>query len=101
MQKYKNEVALGEDDIVMYKKCFTMTSEKQCRIDNGVKWVQNGIFCYSSARYIKKCSWCTYKARKKFFESALQKTFDAEINLKENMIKLRQSTEDNWKLENF
>ena len=42
------------------------------------------------------------KQEKSFLKAFFKKTFDAEINLKENIAtKLRQSNDDNRKLEDF
>ena len=39
MQKCKNEVTPNKDDIVMWEKCFIMTSADQFKIDNEISCI--------------------------------------------------------------
>ena len=79
---------------------------RQCKIDNEVSCiVQDECKTKYSATIqqdiLRNAVGISIKEERSFSKALFKKAFDAEINLKENIKKLRQSNDGNWKLENF
>ena len=100
-RKCKNEANPDEDDIVMCENCFIMTSADQCKIDNEISCiVQDECKTKYSVTIqqdmLKNAVDIPIKQERSFSKALFKKTFDAEINLKENIItKLGQSNDGN------